>query len=82
MAQQKPKSINPVAPIKSQDSPPDAPEQDQNMPKPAQIMLRAVHGFITHPYNHKQFNTDTITPVDEIDDWMDCQIKAEKLAVV
>lgn len=72
------------APSTTQQADVNLPPADEGMSvkAPAQIMLRAVHGLITHPYNHKQFNTDTVTPVDEIDDWMDCQIKAEKLAVV
>ena len=58
--------------------------QPDNKPKaPAKILIRAVYGLMTHPFiEDKAFNVDTITPVDEIDDFLKVQIEAGKLEVV
>ena len=57
--------------------------QPDNKPKaPAKILIKAVHGLMSHPYTHVQFNTDTITEVSEIDDFLRCQIDAGKLEVI
>lgn len=57
-------------------------QNDNKQAKPVKVLIRAVHGLMIHPYTHAAFNTETITPVDERDAWLDCQIEAGKLETV
>lgn len=58
------------------------PEGKTDSKKPTKIFIRAVHGLMGHPYDHAVFNTDSITEVKEIDDWLKGQIEAGKLEVI
>lgn len=54
-------------------------------PKPLKVgdvvRLRAVHGYIQHPFDLKDFNTDSDAKV-VVDGWHLVQVEAGKLAVV
>lgn len=51
-------------------------------PEPKLIQLRAVYGYMVHPFTTDTFDTMRLTTVKKVDSWMQSQLDAGKLTHV